>query len=115
MLKTLLSALLITFLVGCASIPQVTLLEGANNVRVGKMDALDSFQDIGPISVEDGEGCGGFGYQGTYDRAMTLLKNKAFKMGADYVQIFTVSEPYSATSSCFVNLYKISGTAYKKK
>jgi hypothetical protein len=78
------------------------------------MDALDIYQDIGPISVADGEGCGGFGYQGTYDRAMTLLKNKAFRMGADYVQIFTVSEPYSA-NGCFVNLYKISGTAYKKK
>jgi hypothetical protein len=41
------------------------------------------------------------------------LKNRAYQLGADYVQIFTIREPY-LSGDCFRNEYAITGTAYKK-
>lgn len=115
MLKIITSLLLVTGLVGCASPtpPPVFLLEGARDVRVAKSDPPDSYKEVGQVSAADGQGCGRFGYQGTYERAMVLLKNRAYQMGADYIQLFTMSEP-RLVSDCFVNQYKLSGTAYKK-
>ena len=115
MLKIITSLLLVTSLVGCASStpPPLFLLDGARNVRVAKSDPPDSYKEVGQVSAADGKGCGGFGYTGTYERVMVLLKNKAYQMGADYIQLFTISEP-RLVDECFVNQYKISGTAYKK-
>ncbi|TRZ89904.1 MAG: hypothetical protein D4R88_04580 [Methanosarcinales archaeon] len=97
---------------GCAA-PQVRLTAGAEVVRVAKADPPDNYEDIGPVSGFDGEGCGGFGYLGTYERAITNIKNRAYSLGADYVQIFTITEPHYRPN-CFDNEYKLSGTAYKK-
>ena len=115
MLKIITFFLLVTSLVGCATPtpPTVFLLDGAREVRVAKSDPPDSYKEVGQVSVADGQGCGGFGYLGTYQRAMVLLKNSAYRMGADYVQLFAISEP-RLVSDCFVNQYKLSGTAYRK-
>lgn len=104
--------LLTALMAGCAG-PAVVLSQGGSAVKVGKSDPADNYKEIGPITATDGEGCGGFGYRGTYDRAVTLLKNRAYQMGGDYVQIFTMQEPHS-TYGCFVNTYTISGTLFKR-
>ncbi|MBI3378507.1 MAG: hypothetical protein HY035_08950 [Nitrospirae bacterium] len=101
------------FLSGCVTIPVVSLRPGAEAVKVGKADPLDNYQEVGPVSGYDGKGCGGFGYYGTYERAVTDIKNRAYEKGADYIQIFTITEPH-LRGDCFDNLYKLSGTAYKK-
>lgn len=35
-------------------------------------------------------------------------------MGADYVQIMTISEPHGTGGGCYVNRYEINGNAYKQ-
>lgn len=101
------------FILGACAAPQVRLNSGAEVVRVAKSDPTDNYEEIGPVSGFDGDGCGGFGYLGTYERAIIDIKNRAYALGADYIQIFTITEPYSLPN-CFVNEYKLSGTAYKK-
>jgi hypothetical protein len=100
---------------GCTTIraPLVVLDSGAEKVVVAKSDPGDNYKVIGPVSGTDGEECGGFGYMGTYERAITNLRNKTYVMGGDYVQIIKLTEPYSATH-CYVNEFSIRGTAYKK-
>lgn len=97
---------------GCAR-QSIRLSPGANVVKVAKSDPTDNYTEIGPVSGLHGNGCGGFGRMGSYEGAVTDLKNRAYSMGADYVQIMTISEPHAAPG-CFVNTYKISGTAYKQ-
>jgi len=104
--------LMVTFLVACA--PTVAILQpGADKVTVGKADPTDNFTLLGPISGVDGDGCGGFGEEGTYENAVTNLRNNASTMQADYAQIITISEPH-LSGGCYVNLYRISANAYKK-
>jgi hypothetical protein len=100
-------------LCGCVTAPHVSLMSGAEVVRVAKADPSDNYQEVGPVSGYDGSGCGIYGYCGSYERAMINIMNRAHQMGADYVQIFTITEPH-LDSDCYNNIYKISGTAYKK-
>ena len=105
---------LITILItGCVTPPVVTLSEGGQAVKVGKSDPADNYSEIGPITATDGAGCGGFGYTGTYYKAIINLKNTAAYYGGNYVQIFTLKEPH-LQGGCFNNLYTISGTLFKK-
>ena len=90
---------------------QITL--GASNVLVAKSDPGDNYEIIGPVSGFDGEDCGAFGYMGTYERAMTSLRNRTHAMGGDYAQIISLTEPY-LRGDCFDNEYVIRATAYKK-
>lgn len=112
MLKKITLCTVALYLAGCAT-PAVKLQDTARAVKVGKSDPTDNYSEIGPITAIDGKGCGGFGYRGTYDRAIVLLKNKAASQGGDYVQIFTITEPYFSPG-CFNNVYKINGTLFKK-
>lgn len=97
---------------GCAA-PIVKMSEGASTVKVGKSDPADNYSEIGPITASDGSGCGAYGYRGTYDRVVVILKNMAYQLGGDYVQIFTMTEPH-LRGGCFDNAYTISGTLFKK-
>lgn len=85
----------------------------AERVTVGKGDPADNFTQIGPVTGLNGSGCGAFGRMGTYEGAVTNIRNKAAQMGADYVQIMVIKEPHQ-TYNCYVNTYQINGTAYKK-
>ena len=107
-----LSALLL-LVGGCATAPPMQLTSGAENVLVAKSDPGDNYEIIGPVSGFDGEGCGGFGYLGTYERATTSLRNKTYNMGGNYAQIISLTEPH-LRGDCFDNEYVIRGTAYKK-
>ena len=104
---------LVVFVSGCATAPFVSLNSGAGEVRVENSVPPDNYQQIGPISGYDGEGCGAFGYCGGYDRALIDLKNRANTAGVDYVQIITIEKPH-ATFGCFVNTYQINGIGYRK-
>ena len=96
----------------CAS-PPIVLDAGAGAVKVAKSDPADNFEEVGPVSGFHGNGCGGFGYLGTYEGAVTDIKNNAHRLQANYVQIFTITEPHFRPG-CFDNLYKLSGTAYRQ-
>src|SRR3990167_537792 len=87
---------LVLIVSGCAAtIPAVQLAPGANKVVVAKADQDSSYELIGPVSGIDGNGCGGFGFRGTYERAFTNLLNNTHGMGGIYAQIISLSEPHS--------------------
>jgi hypothetical protein len=96
----------------CASQP-IVLDPGATAVKVAKSDPTDNFEEVGPVSGFHGQGCGAFGSLGTYEGAVTDLKNNAHRMQGNYVQIFTITEPH-LRGGCFDNVYKLSGTAYRQ-
>jgi hypothetical protein len=98
---------------GCVSAPLVVLDSGAEKVMVGKSDPGDNYKGIGPVSGSDGADCGSYGYRGTYERAITNLRNKTYVMGGDYAQLVTLTEPH-LSGGCFDNEYSIRATAYKK-
>ena len=111
-MKKLLKVLfLMTFLASCAATP-VVLERGAQNVKTGKNDPPEGSVEIGSISVQDGSGCGLYGFRGEYERAVILLRNKAMQMGGNYVQIYSMTEPHS-DYNCFVNSFVIRGTVYE--
>lgn len=58
--------LVFILLAGCAP-TVITLQPGAESVTVGKGDPTDNFSQLGPVSGLDGDGCGAFGEEGTYD------------------------------------------------
>ena len=97
---------------GCVTVPVVELRPGAEMVKVGKSDAAENSEMLGAVTIADGEGCGGFGFQGSYGRAIVLLQNVAHARGANFAQIMTITEPHSARD-CFDNQYVISATLYK--
>jgi hypothetical protein len=98
---------------GCATAPPMQLIPGAGNIQVAKSDPGDNYEIIGPVSGFDGEGCGGFGYYGSYERATTNLRNKTYNMGGHYAQLISLTEPH-LRGDCFDNNYVIRATAYKK-
>lgn len=100
-------------LTACAAGQPFQLDPNADRVRIGKSDPPDNFTELGPVTGTNGTGCGAIGQRGTYEGAVTNLKNAAYRMGADYVQIMTISEPHLA-GDCFRNAYIISGSAYKQ-
>lgn len=110
--------LLLTFIFslgGCVSSPAPPMLldPGAEKVQVAKSDPSDNYEIVGPVTGLDGKGCGLYGYMGSYERATTSLRNKTLKMGGNYAQIITLTEPH-LSGDCFNNQYVIRATAYKK-
>jgi hypothetical protein len=101
-------------LVGCAA-TLVQLSEQGSKVEVGKRDPDPGMEEIGPVSATHGDGCGAFGTRGTYEGAYTLLKNEAARLGADFVQILTLTEPYHRNPNCFDNRFVIRGIAYRRR
>ena len=101
------------FLSGCVSAPPMELQNGAEKVLVAKSDPTNNYEIIGPVSGFDGEGCGLYGYLGSYERATTSLRNETLKMGGDYAQLISLIEPHSI-GGCFHNEYALRATAYKK-
>lgn len=105
--------LLIGFVGGCATADIPALSPVAQKVTIRKGDPSDDYKEIGPISVSNGSGCGGFGELGTYEGAMAEMKNKAAAMKADYVRLDLAKEPYLAPN-CRVNEYILRGVAFRK-
>jgi len=72
----------------------VVVSPGAGEVRTGKADPGEGYQELGPVTATHGGGCGMFGHKGSYEGATALIKQKAALMGADYVQIYQIVEPH---------------------
>jgi hypothetical protein len=105
---------LLAVLVGPACVTaEIPPVQGpAAAVKIGKADPTPDMQEIGPIEARNGSGCGAFGELGSYEGALAVLRNNAATMGADYVQIFTMREPYS-DGRCRHNDFTIRGIAFR--
>jgi hypothetical protein len=76
-------------------------------------------KELGPIEAFDGTGCGSTGYRGSYEEACRNLKIAGAEVGADDVQIMSISEPGAIhldgptgrRSACEDNRFVIRGTA----
>ena len=106
-------AALLVCISGCAAKKVPKLSAEAKAVRVVKADPDNRYSELGPITASDGSGCGLFGTLGTYDNTVFKIKALAARRGGDYVQIFSMREPYFRPG-CFDNEYSISGTLFKK-
>lgn len=100
----------IALISGCAERPR--LHEGADQVHVAKNDPPAGSVYVTEISAQDGSGCGLWGQKGTYANAVTVLRNEALKVGADYVQIMGRDTP-NLEYGCYDNTYRIDATAYR--
>ena len=105
------AASLATLLAGCieADLPQLTT--AGTVVATGKSDPAPGTQELGPIEASNGSGCGWFGARGNFEGAMVDLRNRAAAMGANYVQIFTLTEPHGS-GFCFIDAFTIRGLAF---
>lgn len=98
---------------GCAA-PPVNLAPGSENVRVVKNVPLpDFYTEAGNLVATDGSGCGAFGASGAYEGAENTLKNQAHALGANLVQLVSVTEPH-LHDGCGDNEYSLRGIAYKQ-
>jgi hypothetical protein len=96
---------------GAAPKPQVAA--DSNKVEVGKGDPPSGFVQMQTLEVQHGSGCGLYGTKGNFDGAYALLRDEGHKIGADYVQIMTVQEPYS-DGACAHQEYRMTGVAYRR-
>jgi hypothetical protein len=102
-------------LMGCAPAPPVVVSPGAGEVRTGKADPGEGYQELGPVTATHGGGCGMFGHEGAYEGATALMKQKAALMGADYVQIYQIIEPHPKIGCGVYKGFTIRGTAYRQR
>ncbi len=103
-------ALLALNLGACAgSVPPAS---SADAVRIDKAPAPPGSQPVRGLRATDGEGCGLFTHVGTYEGASAKLREQAKALGADYVQITDVKEPY-ADHGCVHKEFTLVGVAYR--
>ena len=94
---------------GCAGTPAPKAVESIHVDREAPPTGATQLQSLTAV---DGEGCGMFGTPGTYEGALKKLRKSAKSLGADYVQITHVKEPY-ADHQCAHRVYTVTGTAYR--
>lgn len=85
-------------------------------MKVGKADPGPGYEYVGEVSGVSGNGCGMYGTEGSFAESAKALRNEAYALGADYVQIMAQTKPGlqgSAEAGCYRNKYQIDGTAYK--
>jgi hypothetical protein len=111
-LPTLL-AIAVALPVGCASRKPEPPAPGAETVKVATSHPGASFFELGPVTGIDGQGCGDSGKRGNHDGAVSSLMKNAFSIGGTHVQVLAIHEPRQM-GDCFVNVYRISGTAYRE-
>lgn len=70
------------------------------------------YERLGELSVKSGKGCGVLGKSGSREEAEGLLRERAGKLGARYVQL-TSYEPPRPNHQCLEHEYKLSGVAYR--
>ena len=99
-------------LAGCAAAP-VAIAPDAVTVRTGTEVPPEPYLELGAITASHGGGCGGFGTQGNYEGAYTILRNKAVALGANYVRVLRIIEPH-LVGLCQDNEYRVEGIAYRR-
>lgn len=111
--RTVLCVVVLVLLSGCAARKPDAPAPGAETVRVGTSHPGAGFFELGPVTGVDGQGCGDSGKRGSRDAAVASLMKNAFAMGGTHVQVVALYEPRQM-ADCFVNTYRISGTAYRE-
>lgn len=96
---------------GCAA-ADVLVTPDAARVQVGTRPPVGPHEQLGAITATHGGGCGLYGRRGTYEGADAILRNKAAKLGADYVQILRITEPHME-GICMYQGFVIDGMAYR--
>ena len=109
----ILACLVLALLPGCASRSPAPPEPGAETVRVATAHPGSSYVELGPVTGIDGRGCGEDGIRGRHDAAVSSLMKNAFAMGGTHVQVLALYEPRQM-GDCFVNVYRVSGTAYRE-
>lgn len=109
-MRKVITAFALAVLAGCATPPRLN--EGAEQVQISKSDPPSGSVYVTEISGRDGQGCGGFGYKGSFANAVIVLRNEAQKVGADFVQIMATDKP-NLEYGCYDNNFQIDGTAYR--
>jgi type IV pilus biogenesis protein CpaD/CtpE len=112
-MRRILLGAIIVLLSGCAAKRPAEPAPGAETVRVETSHPGAAFFELGPVSGTDGQGCGDEGLRGKRDRAVASLMKNAFAMGGTHVQVMALYEPRQM-GDCFVNIYRVSGTAYRQ-
>jgi hypothetical protein len=99
--------------VACRPKPEVSSApDRSEEVTAAKVDPPPGSQELGPVEIVDGGGCGALGVTGTESGANRALRNKAAGMGANYVKITGAVEPHE-TPGCFDKGYTLRGIAYR--
>ncbi|TNF25079.1 MAG: hypothetical protein EP329_23740 [Deltaproteobacteria bacterium] len=107
-------ALAAALLTACFATAGATeLSEAAREVRTGEAEPGPEYVELERVTGRHGAGCGRMGKGGIYESARNALRNAAAALGADYVQI-DVDTPPHYTPSCFVNVYELSGIAFRR-
>jgi Short C-terminal domain len=109
----ILACMAMAFLAACGAKKPVVPEPGPETVRVSTSHPGGSFVELGPVTGIDGRGCGDDGTLGRRDGAVSSLMKNAFTMGGTHVQVLALYEPRQM-GECFVNVYRISGTAYRE-
>jgi hypothetical protein len=67
---------------------------------------------VADVQAQDGSGCGITGTGGSYEGALRKLRLRAKALGADFVQLTTVKEPYH-DHQCAHREFTLTGVAYR--
>src|SRR5262245_38489853 len=95
---------------GCASTPALSPV--AARVRVSTAAPPLGMVPVGRLRAVHGDGCGFAGGLGNHDGAENRMQTLAAKIGADYVQVTSSSEPH-VEGECRRNEYVLEGQAYR--
>jgi hypothetical protein len=102
--------LLLTLLPACAT--SASPAKSVDPIQIETRPPPAGAKLLGSFTVVDGEGCGILATRGSYARALLRLRSKARSVGADYVQLTEVEEPYY-DHQCLHQEYRLTGTAYR--
>ena len=103
------------FLTSCALRPDfISLKNGAEKVIISKRPPPKNSKFIKDLESKHGGGCGDFGARGQIEAAVNDLRNQAFDLGADFIQIENVKRPGLENGWCFSQSYELIGKCYKK-
>ena len=98
-------------LTGCTA-SQVKINPESLNVQIGTTPPMGEAIQIAPLTARHGGGCGLYGAEGNFEGALTILRNKAANIGANYVQIIRQQGEHM-TGMCLDRGYTVDGMAYR--
>jgi len=79
---------------------------------VSKEEPPEGAVKVADVQAQDGSGCGITGTGGSYEGALRKLRLRAKALGADFVQLTNVKEPYH-DHQCAHREFTLTGVAYR--
>ena len=107
---SLIVAAFVSLLASCSAGTQP--LHHPGELRIDKASPPAGARPLGELRAVDGSGCGMFGTAGTYSGALAKLRTQATALGADYVELTLVKEPY-VDHQCKHREFLLEGKAYR--